>query len=261
MPRILTYNVHRCLGTDGRLSTQRIADVIASCQPDIVALQELDVGRRRTGGIDQVAEIARVLDMKMHFHPVLQVKQELYGDAILTIRPSRLMRAERLPGLKGLPRLERRGALWVSTHIGGVDVQIINTHLGLLRRERLTQVDTLLGPHWLSHPQCRDPVILVGDFNAVPRSRAYRRLVMRMTDAQRALRGAIPRPTYPARMPVLRIDHVFVSHSIEIERAETLRIGDARVASDHLPLLVEFRVVPPMTRPTRAARSMAHATA
>ena len=252
--------MHRFLGADGRRSTQRIADVIASCQPDIVALQELDVGRRRTGGIDQVAEIARVLDMKIHFHPVLQIKQELYGDAILTTRPSRLMRAERLPGLKRLPALERRGALWVSTHISGVDVQIINTHLGLLRRERLTQVDTLLGPHWLGHPQCRDPVILVGDFNAVPRSRAYRRLALRMTDAQRALRGSVPRPTYPARMPVLRIDHVFVSHSIEIERVETLRIGAARVASDHLPLLVEFRVVPPMARPARAAHSVAHAT-
>jgi endonuclease/exonuclease/phosphatase family metal-dependent hydrolase len=48
VPRILTYNVHRCLGTDGRLSPARIADVIAAYEPDVVALQELDVGRVST---------------------------------------------------------------------------------------------------------------------------------------------------------------------------------------------------------------------
>ena len=58
MPRILTYNVHRCLGIDGRLSPARIAEVIGSCEPDVVALQEVDVNRLRTGGIDQGQAIA-----------------------------------------------------------------------------------------------------------------------------------------------------------------------------------------------------------
>jgi hypothetical protein len=50
--RIMTYNVHSCVGMDGRLSTSRIARIISQCRPDIVALQELDVGRGRTGSID-----------------------------------------------------------------------------------------------------------------------------------------------------------------------------------------------------------------
>lgn len=49
MPRLLTYNVHRCLGVDGRLSPARTAEVIASSRADIVDLQELDVRRARTG--------------------------------------------------------------------------------------------------------------------------------------------------------------------------------------------------------------------
>lgn len=243
MPRILSYNVHRCLGTDGRLSPERIAEVIASCEPDVVALQELDVRRARSNGVDQAHEIARLLGMQMHFHPALRVLEEEYGDAILTHRPSRLVKAGALPGLAGRPSLEPRGALWVAVNMGGVEVQIINTHLGLRRHERLAQVDTLLGPEWLGHPVCRDPVILAGDFNAIPRSRAYHRLATRLRDAQCTPHVPRPRPTFPGRMPLLRIDHVFASPSIQVARADTIRTPLARAASDHLPLLVEFRVL------------------
>jgi endonuclease/exonuclease/phosphatase family metal-dependent hydrolase len=236
VPRILTYNVHRCLGNDGRLSPARIAEVIASCQPDIVALQELDVRRARTGGIDQAHAIAQELGMHMHFHPAMRVMEELYGDAILTARPSRLVKAGALPGLSGRPGLEPRGALWASVQVGGTVVQVINTHLGLRRPERLAQVDALLGPEWL------------GDFNAIQRSRAYQRLAARLRDAQASPHVLRRHPTFPARMPLLRIDHVFTSRSIEVLRVEAIRTPLARVASDHLPLFVDFRVVHPQVR-------------
>jgi endonuclease/exonuclease/phosphatase family metal-dependent hydrolase len=175
--RILTYNVRRCLGTDGHLSPARIADVIASCSPDVVALQELDVGRARSGGIDQVHAIARELDIShVHFHPALHVMEEKYGDAILTTRPSSLVKAETVPGLSHRPSREPRGALWASVQIGGHQVQVINTHLSLRGPERLLQIDALLGPDWLAHPACQEPVVLLGDFNAPPWSRAYRRV-------------------------------------------------------------------------------------
>src|SRR4029078_12710131 len=88
----MTYNVHRCVGADGRADPRRIADVIAACQPDMVALQELDVGRLRTGGIDQAHAIAAPRAMWLAFQPALQVEEELYGDAILTALPMRLMK-------------------------------------------------------------------------------------------------------------------------------------------------------------------------
>ena len=114
MPRILTYNVHRCLGTDGRLSPERIADVIAAYEPDVVALQELDVGRLRSGGVDQAHAIARALGMHVHFHASLRVLEEQYGNAILTHRPSQLVKAEALPGWARRPSLEPRVALQVA---------------------------------------------------------------------------------------------------------------------------------------------------
>ena len=109
--RIMTYNVHRCVGADGRADPRRIAEVIAACGPDMVALQELDVGRLRTGGIDQAHAIAHLLGMSVHFNPALQVEEELYGDAILTALPMRLVKAGPLPGSVGF---EARGAPAIS---------------------------------------------------------------------------------------------------------------------------------------------------
>ena len=83
--------------TDRRLDVGRIVAVIAAMQPDIVALQELDVGRARTGGVDQAHEIARRLDMACHFNAALQVEEEQYGDAILTSYPERLVKAGPCP--------------------------------------------------------------------------------------------------------------------------------------------------------------------
>ncbi|WP_460448237.1 endonuclease/exonuclease/phosphatase family protein [Alsobacter sp. SYSU BS001988] len=245
MTRILTYNVHRCLGIDGVLDPGRIAAVIAACQPDIVALQELDVGRRRTGGVDQAQAIADRLGMQMHFHPALRVMEEQYGDAILTARPSRVVKAGALPGLRSRPGIEPRGALWAAVQAQGGEVQVINTHMGLRGQERLNQIEALLGPEWLGHPRCADPVILLGDFNAAPHSRAYRRVAARLRDAQTSPPAARAQATFPSRMPMLRIDHVFVSGGVEVTRAETIRTPLARAASDHLPLLVEFRLTRP----------------
>jgi endonuclease/exonuclease/phosphatase family metal-dependent hydrolase len=149
-----------------------------------------------------------------------------------------------LPGWGQRSFVEPRGALWASVNVGGAEVQVINTHLGLRGPERLMQVDALLGPEWFCHPTCRDPVIVAGDLNAVPRSRVYRRLASHLRDAQTASHAPRARPTYPGRAPILRIDHVFVSSAIEVLRAETIRTPLARAASDHLPLLVEFRIGP-----------------
>jgi endonuclease/exonuclease/phosphatase family metal-dependent hydrolase len=238
----MTYNVHRCVGVDGRLTPERIAEVIASCQPDIVALQELDVRRARTGGVDQAHLIARELNMEMHFHPALRVVEELYGDAILSTLPLQQMKAAALPRPRRWPGLEPRGALWSSIDMGGAKLQVVNTHLGLLARERHMQVEALLGSEWLGRPDCGGPVILLGDFNAGPLSRTYRSLASSLREAQRVLQPARRQATFPTRAPFLCIDHVFVNERIDVLAASAIRTPLARVASDHLPLVVDFQI-------------------
>lgn len=246
MARIMTYNVHACVGVDGRLDVGRVAALIAQSKPDIVALQELDVGRPRSGGVDQAHLIASRLGMSFHFNAALKVAEEEYGDAILTALPMRLVRTGPLPTLKRMRGLEARGALWAEVEIDGVQVQIANTHLGLVPMEQRAQVACLLGGDWLGHAGFGDPAILLGDFNATSRYAVYRQLCGRLRDAQ----GELKRknswrrtvPTFPSRAPVLRIDHMFVSPSIVIEDVHAPSGPLARAASDHLPLVVDFRI-------------------
>ncbi|MGO4574231.1 endonuclease/exonuclease/phosphatase family protein [Microvirga sp. 2TAF3] len=240
--RILTYNVHRWLGTDRQISPGRIAEVIASCSPDIVALQEVRVGRVHKGHPDQAEIVATRLGMDLHFQPTIRILGEQYGIAVLTRHPSRIVKAGRLPSLSPGPAFEKRSALWVSVEVGGHPVQVINAHLSLRSRERRAQAAALLGDDWIGHPDCADPAVLLGDFNAPPYSRSYHLFASRLRDAQLSNPSGDPQPTFHTRAPVLRLDHVFVTKSVEIVAAAPVRNQLTRVASDHFPLLAELRV-------------------
>ncbi len=240
--RILTYNVHRCVGTDRRLDVARVAEVIAAQAPDIVALQELDVGRARTGGVDQAHRLAQRLGMAFHFNAAFTVEEEQYGDAILTTLPERLIKAGPIPTHPRFSRLEPRGALWIAVSVGDVELQVINTHLGLVPREQRDQAAALAGADWLG--AARPPLILVGDMNATPRALAYRTFAARLTESRRAARFSRPAPTFPSTFPVLAIDHAFVSAGVVVEGVRTPLDPLTRLASDHLPLVVDFSLPP-----------------
>jgi endonuclease/exonuclease/phosphatase family metal-dependent hydrolase len=235
--KVLTYNVHSCIGTDRRLAPERIAEVIAALEPDIIGLQELDVGRRRTGGIDQAHAIASVLQMQYHFHAALNVAEERYGDAILTGLPARMVKAGPLPSVG-----EQRGALWIEVDMDDTRLHVFNTHLGLRRIDRMRQADVLLGPEWLGNARCADqPVIFLGDFNSVPSSPPYKRIAGKLTDVRNRVSGGL-RPTYPSRFPLLKLDHVFVSDAVTVVDAAIISTPLAKLASDHLPLLATVEI-------------------
>jgi endonuclease/exonuclease/phosphatase family metal-dependent hydrolase len=240
MPRILTYNVHRFVGTDRRVSAGRTAEVIAACEPDIVALQEARMGRN---GLDQASAVARYLGMDLHFEPTFSVFGERFGLAVMSARPMRRIKAGALPKLPNRRSLEARSALWVSVEVGGRELHVVNTHLSLLsRRERLLQAETLLGEDWLGGRDEDGPAVLLGDLNAGAGSGAYRVLAGAMQDVQ--LASDLPlQATFHTRLPVRRIDHIFVSPTIDVLHAEARRTPLARVASDHLPLVADLRLV------------------
>jgi endonuclease/exonuclease/phosphatase family metal-dependent hydrolase len=247
--RVMTYNVHSCIGMDGKLSPQRIARVIAQYQPDVVALQELDVGRARTESVDQAHLIAHLLEMDHHFHPAVHLEEERYGDAILTHLPMRLVKTDHLPKpINAKPQLEARGVLWAQVEFQGKSINIMNTHLGLTPRERRVQVDALLGKEWLAHPDCREPIIVCGDFNAAPWQSTCRRLRAVLNDVQVEKVDAMqvkknkPKNTFSGRYPTVRIDHIFIDESIKVKKTKVAMTSLARVASDHLPLIVDIEI-------------------
>ena len=119
-------------------------------------------------------------------------------------------------------------------------LQVINTHLGLVPREQRIQAAHLAGPGWLTDPDCTDPAILLGDFNATPSSIVYRTLAAKLPAARRLEGRGRPSPTFPSQLPVLAIDHIFVSPSIRVERVFAPYDALTRAASDHLPLVMDF---------------------
>jgi endonuclease/exonuclease/phosphatase family metal-dependent hydrolase len=240
--RLMTYNVHSCVGTDGKLSPARIARMIAAYDPDVVALQEVDVGRSATRLVDQAAVLAGALDMQYTFHPAIVSGSECYGNAILSRVPIRLRAAGLLPVIKGAPRWEPRGVVWVTLETESGPLQVLTTHLGLSRRERRLQVASLLGSEWLGHPQCIEPVVLCGDFNLHSSSPLYRQLTARFRDAQTAVSGHRPRNTWFSHYPMLRLDHVFVSPGLEVRHVQVPATHWARVASDHRPVIVDLEL-------------------
>jgi endonuclease/exonuclease/phosphatase family metal-dependent hydrolase len=154
-----------------------------------------------------------------------------------------------LPVLEGFPGLEERGVLWVEVDVEGATLQVLNTHLSILERERRLQVEALLQPRWLGQERNGIPRILCGDLNTGPESWTCRRLgtVLRNVDEDVPLpagggdgRIEPKRRTWSGRLPLRRIDHVFVGGDLRAERVEVPRTRLTRVASDHLPLVVDL---------------------
>lgn len=239
--RLMTYNVHRCIGIDRRHAPDRIAEIIALYDPDIVALQELEVGHPRTGRIDQAQVLSDILKTDFHYHAARQRGEAQFGNAILSRLPMRKVHCGLLPTLPRIP-IQTRGALWVAIQVGPVEVQIINTHLGLLHHERFLQAGALCSEDWLAHPTyLTQPRILCGDFNATTASRVYRVFMEQLKEVG-TLTSSPSGRTWPSFLPVFRYDHVFVSPRIQVQ---TVLVPKTRLtvrASDHLPVVVDLQV-------------------
>ncbi|MDH5525911.1 MAG: endonuclease/exonuclease/phosphatase family protein [Nitrospirota bacterium] len=238
--RVMTWNVHGCVGMDGHLSPSRIARVIDTMDADVVCLQELDCRRARSGHTDQARLIAELLEMDFHFAPALTVLEEKYGNAVLSRLPMQPVRQGALPGQSTTRGgREPRGAMWVRVQTPAGPLNLINTHLSLFPAERHPQAAALAGREWTKHPDFTAPGVVCGDLNALPGSPAYKHLARHLIDAQKALPGHRPLATL-GPVPMGRIDHLFVTGGVTVQEVQVPRSGLARTASDHLPLVVDL---------------------
>jgi endonuclease/exonuclease/phosphatase family metal-dependent hydrolase len=240
--RLMTYNVHGCGGMDGRVSPRRVARVIRGQMPDIVALQEVDFGRRRSRAEDQAAIIARELGMHAVFCPTVTRGDEHYGHALLSRYPIEVVKRARLPHDPSSWWQEPRSAIWARVEVGGHVVNVITMHLGLGPRERVLQVREILGEEWIGGISSDEPVIICGDFNALPGSVPYKLAAAKLRDVQAAGGGHRPRGTFSSLQPLVRLDHIFTSPHFERTRVIVVRNDLSRVASDHLPLVADLRI-------------------
>lgn len=224
--RVATYNVHRCIGMDGRLAPERVSAVIGEIEPDVIGLQEVDTGFH-DGGPDQLAHLARATGLGAWSGPTLRNETGDYGSALLTRHPVLDIRRHDL----SVADREPRGALEARISVNGFPLRICVTHLGLRRRERRAQVARLL--HIL-HGEPDDPLVLLADLNEW----AARGSVLR--PLRRALGPAPAVRSFPSRLPLFPLDRVWVRPASWLGAVRPHRSALARVASDHLPIVAEI---------------------
>ena len=224
--RVLVYNVRGF-----RDGAERLVRLVGHFEPDVLLLNE-------TGGRWRLRRFAKALGMDAAADPWSPFRRRV-KDAVLARPPWRIVERGQHRFERG-PWLHPRGALIATLEHGEARLCAISTHLGLHPRERLAHAKALAA--LLDHVD--EPVVVGGDLNEKPDGRAVGFLSERFRDAW-LLGGDADGETFPADEPTARIDYLFVSEGIVVERVLVPPGPDAREASDHRPLVAELTLPEP----------------
>jgi len=234
--RVLCYNIHYGQGNDGEYNLQRLADVIKAAKPDLVALQEVDVGVKRSGRLHEVRILGELTNLKSHFGPTQHYEGGLFGNAVLTNLPVENVLIQPLPYTEATPEVTTypRGAISVIVTLpNGEHLNFISTHF-----QHNVEADRVAEAKAINQLFAVDNMttILAGDMNAVPGSEPIRILEENWKNAI----DPAAAPSAPSANPRSRIDYVF-------HRGDSLKMISSEViaepmASDHCPVLAVFEV-------------------
>jgi len=240
--RVITYNIHKCIGgTDRRYDPDRVREVVAHYAPDIVFLQEVDEGARRSSHHRQVDVLGDALRFRHRtYFPNVRLRGGgHYGNAILSRFP--ITETQNIDVT--IPLTKRRSVLhaWIRVRPphGGRSrtLHLFNLHLGLSQVLRKWQLKKFLESHPFATLHHRTPVIVGGDFNDVwgtLGSKHLRPYGFRTWEQRIA--------TFPAVAPALALDALYSWGDVELLHMERSKLDVARQASDHLPLIADFKL-------------------
>ncbi|NBD12586.1 endonuclease/exonuclease/phosphatase family protein [Corallococcus silvisoli] len=231
--RVMTFNIQ-----SGLRGLEQVAAVIRQEEPDLVALQEVDVGSTRAGGQDQVERLSALTGLKYRAHfGTTTLYGGAYGIALLSRYPLESLEQYPLPTPKGA---EPRTVAHAVVDVDGREVSVYATHL--IRRP-FNGAARVRQSAFISQLMAKDPRprLLMGDLNDDPDSRPVRLLrrqlqdVARVTHADRT--GTYPMPLF---LRSLRIDYVMACGAFTPVSTRVLRVG----ASDHYPVVADLRLQP-----------------
>ncbi len=235
--RVLCYNIHYGQGTDGKYDVERLANVINRSRPDLVALQEVDVGVKRSGRVHQARRLAELTGMAVRFGPTQHYEGGLFGNAVLTRYEILDVLIHPLPYTESTPQRSTypRGAIVVTVRTsGGQRLRFISTHFQHnVPEDRVAEAKAI--NRLFAKDKDSTPTILCGDMNATPQAEPIKILLQEWT-------GAIeepPAPSAPATAPRSRIDYIFF-RSADRFRLVSTKVIDEPVASDHRPVFAEL---------------------
>ncbi len=249
--RVATYNVHKCRGMDGRARPDRIAEVLNEIDADIFALQEVSSAPDGRGHEDQAGFLAHETGLKFVLGETRRRRERPYGNLLLSRFPIRAVANYDISA----PGREPRGCLRADLGVDrNVLLHVFNIHLGTSFFERRHQALRLIGPSILGHPWLNGPRIVLGDFNEWTKGLATRLLAERMATVD--LKSHVgKRRSYPGILPVLHLDQIYFDPHFELRKVELHRTPTSLVASDHLPLVAELKLIPGADGNRRAAGS------
>lgn len=233
--KVLSYNIHHANppSETGKIDLEAIAKVINESGADLVGLQEVDVHTIRSGkSSNQAEELGEMTGRHVFFSKGIDFQGGEYGTAILSKYP--ILESERyeLPNLEGL-NAESRTLAVVTVEVEGKPVKFANTHLDYTNAENnLLQVTRILE----IFDGEKLPVIMVGDFNALPESASVQLLDRHFTRSCTQNCGF----TIPQIQPKRTIDYIMASAGSPFEVKEH-QVIDEPYASDHLPVLAVYR--------------------
>ena len=236
--RIVTYNVHKCVGVDRRLDPVRIIGVLKEINADIVALQEVHCVHGRNNEEDQAHFIARALGFNYCMGHNRELRGGVYGNLVLSHFP--LLGSENHD--ISVAGREERGCLRVDVELGKENkLHVYNVHLGTSFIERQRQARKLISESILSDARLPGPRIMLGDFNEWTRGLVTRLLNEHFKSGDIRLHLKRSR-TYPGLLPLMHLDHIYFDETFELEHAGLHRSRTSLLASDHLPIFADFRV-------------------
>jgi len=245
--RVLTYNVHKCIGAlDRQYHPERVRETIAHYDPDVVLLQEVDEMAARSNHHRQVDVLGDMLGLRHRtWFPNVKLRGGgAYGNAILSRFPLTETRNIDLT----IPPKKRRSVLHARYRVrvgNGVSlrggktrtVHVYNFHLGLSGIERKMQLRKFLDSHPFTGLHYLTPIIIAGDFNDVWGTLGRKLLV------PAGFRGMVaPIRTFPSYAPVRALDAIYVRGNVIIRQVQRSRLEVARRASDHLPLIADLEI-------------------
>lgn len=235
--RVLVYNTHA--GTDAKhvSNLDRVAQIVKDANADIVLLQEVDSATRRSGGVDQVARLRAITGYYGVFGRAIDYDGGKYGIAILSRWPISSDTLIHLPVAEHDSSYEARGALVTKVSSPFGTLRVIDTHLEAYRNSyRLEQARTLAAIAGAQRD--RGTTIIGGDFNSEPGSGVIAIFEQTGWHDGFVQCGEGSGLSFPADVPVKRIDYLLFSGRTKCASAKVLQTE----ASDHRPVL--FEIVP-----------------
>ena len=234
--RVATYNIHKCRGLDLLLRPDRIVKVLRELDADIIALQEVCSVEGAESRNEHAEFIAKELGMHLCFGDNRLHKGRPYGNAVLSRFPFRKSRNFDI----STQGREPRGCLWADVALpGGGSLHVFNVHMGTAFLERRKQARKLVSSQVLRRPDLQGPCIMLGDFNEWTRGLTTHLLRAQFAKPNQAIHRNHSR-SYPAVLPLLRLDHIYFDPVLRLERFTRHRTRLSLVASDHLPLVADF---------------------